>query len=56
VLRGRNQTFEIVAHHALENYFNPQLIDLLGEIKRIRIHAEGRQQFGANRNDFSVHG
>src|SRR5712691_3859607 len=35
VLRGRNQTLEIVADHTFENYFNPQLVDLLGEKKRV---------------------
>ena len=43
MLRGRNQALEIIADHALENYFNAQLIDLLGEIERVRIHAEGRE-------------
>src|SRR5229473_2470071 len=43
VLRGRNQTLEIVADHTLENYFNAQLVDLLGEKKRVCIHAVGSQ-------------
>ena len=56
MLRGRNQTTEIVPHHALENHFNAKLIDLLGKVERICIHAEGRQQLGANRDDLGVHG
>ena len=50
-----DQAPEIIPHHALENYLNAYLVDLLGEIERVRIHAEGRQQFGANRDDLSVH-
>ncbi len=56
MLRGRNQALEIVADHTLENHLNAQLIDLLGEIERVRIHAEGREQLGAHRDDLSVHG
>jgi hypothetical protein len=56
MLRRLNQPFEIVAHHALENHFNAQLIDLLGEIERIRIRAEGRQQLRADRDDLGIHG
>ena len=45
MLRGRDQAFEIIAHHALEDYFDAKLIDLLGEIEGICIGAEGREQF-----------
>jgi hypothetical protein len=34
----------------------PEQVQLLGEIERIRIHAEGREQLGANRDNFGVHG
>src|SRR5579863_9271080 len=44
MLRGFNQAFAIVANNAFEDYFNTQLIDLLGEIERVRVHAEGCQQ------------
>jgi len=56
VLRGLNQAFEVIADHALENYLNTQLVNLLGEKKRVCIHAEGSQQLGAYRNDLGVHG
>ena len=56
MLRGGGQAPEIVPHNAFENYFNAELVDLLGEIQRVCIHAERRQQFGADRDDFGVHG
>ena len=56
MLRGGSQALEIVPYNALENYFDAELVDLLGEIQRVCIHAERRQQFGADRDDFGVHG
>ena len=56
MLRGCDQAPEIVSYNALEDHLDAQSIDLLGEIERIRIHAEWRQQLGTNRNDLSVHG
>jgi hypothetical protein len=43
VLRGCDETPEIVADYAFENHFNAQQVDLLGELERIRVHPEGRQ-------------
>jgi hypothetical protein len=56
MLRGGNQARKIVSHHALENHFSAELVDLLGKVERIRIHAEGRQQLRPNRDNLSVHG
>ena len=43
MLRGCDQTPEVVSYDALENYLDAELVQLLGEVKRIGIHAEGRQ-------------
>jgi hypothetical protein len=55
-LRGRDQAAKIISYHALENHLYAQLVELLGKIERVRIHAVGCQQLGSNRNDLSVHG
>jgi hypothetical protein len=55
MLCGRHKTPQVVPHDGFENHFNAQLVDLLREIERVRIHAEGREQLGANRNDLGVH-
>jgi hypothetical protein len=56
MFRGCNQALAIVADHSFEDHVNAQQIDLLGEIEGVRIHAERREQLGANRDDLSVHG
>lgn len=56
MLRGGDQPFEIVSDHAFENYFDAELIELIGEIEGIRIGTKRREQFGADCNDLGVHG
>ena len=56
MLRGCNQPRQVVAHNALENYFHAKLVELLGEVKRVGVAAERREQLGADRDNFGVHG
>jgi hypothetical protein len=52
---GAGETVEVVADDALAGYFDTQVVQLAGEIERVGIDALGRQHFGTDRNDFSVH-
>jgi hypothetical protein len=51
MLRGCNQTWQVVADDALEDYFHAELVQLLGEVERIGVAAEGREQFRADRDN-----
>ena len=44
-----------VADDGLENHFNAQLVELLGQIKRVRVLTERSQQLRANGDDLGVH-
>jgi hypothetical protein len=56
MLRSRKQPPHVISDYTLEHNFDAELINLLRKVERVRIHAEGREQFGANRNDLGVHG
>jgi hypothetical protein len=56
MLRGRDQSAEIISDHALKNDFDSQFVDLFGKKQRVRIHAEGREQFRSHRDDLGIHG
>ena len=55
VLCCGNEAPPIVADDTLENYVDAQQIELLGEVERVGVHAEGREHLGTHRNDFGVH-
>src|SRR4029077_20598858 len=44
-----------ISNNGLEDHFHPELIEFFGEIQRVRILAERRQQVGADSNDFGIH-
>ena len=44
-----------IADDGLEDHFNAQLVELLGQIKRVGVLTEGGQQLGANGDDLGVH-
>src|SRR5207253_9974287 len=44
-----------VADDSLENHLNSELVELFGEIKRIRVPAERGQQLRADCDDLGVH-
>jgi hypothetical protein len=44
-----------IAHHRLVHHVDAEPVELIGEEKRIGVEAVGRQQFGANCNNFRVH-
>ena len=52
---GFDQATQIIADDALENYVNAQQVELLGEVERVGVHAEGREHLGAHRDDFGIH-
>ena len=41
---GSGEMFAAVAHDGLENHFNAKLVELLGQIKRVRVLTERSQQ------------
>ena len=55
MLRSSNQLPQIVAHHAFEDYLNPQQIKLLSEVERVGIDAVGSEKLGPYRDDLGVH-
>ena len=54
--RGRSQSFEVVAHNALEAHFNAQVIQFFGEVERVSVLAVGGQQLRPHGDDLGVHG
>ena len=44
-----------IADDRLEDDFNPELVQMFGEIKGIGVLAEGSQQLRANGDDLGVH-
>ena len=53
---GRSgEMFTVVANDGLENHLNPKLVELFGQIKRVRILTERSQQLGANGDDLGIH-
>ena len=56
MLRSGNQPGPIIANNTLEDHLDAELIQLLGEVERVGIHAEGREQLGSHRDDFGIHG
>jgi hypothetical protein len=46
---------QTIADDAFENYVNAQQVELLGEVERIGVHAEGREHLGTHRNDLGIH-
>ena len=55
VLGGAHEVAEIVADDALENHVDAQPVELLGQVERVGVHAEGCEHLGTHRDDFSVH-
>ena len=53
---GCGQSFEVVAHNALEAHFNAQFIQFFGEVERVGVLTMGSKQLRANRDDLGVHG
>ena len=49
------QPLAIVADHVLGRHFDAQIVQLLGEEKRIGIDPLGRQHLRADRDDLGVH-
>jgi hypothetical protein len=45
----------MVADDALEDYFHAELVELLGEVERVGVAAERREQLGPDRDNFGVH-
>ena len=55
MLRGFDQATQIIADDTFENYVNAQQVELLGEVERVGVHAEGREHLRAHRDDFGIH-
>ena len=55
MLSGGHELAEIVSDDAFEDDFDAELVELLGEIERIGVHAVGSEEFGTYRDDFCVH-
>ena len=55
MLSGGDELAEIVSDDAFENDFDAELVELLGEVERIGVHAVGSEEFGTYRDDFGVH-
>ena len=53
---GLQQMLGAVAHDGLEDDFHPELVEPPGQEQGIGVLAEGRQEFGADGYDLSVHG
>jgi hypothetical protein len=43
--RNIDQVSAAITHNGLEAYFHPKTVQLLGEEERVRVMAEGSQQF-----------
>jgi hypothetical protein len=52
---GLQQMFAAVAHNGLEDDLNAKLIEPPRKEQGIGVLAEGRQEFGADRYDLSIH-
>ena len=53
---GRSQSFDVVAHNALEAHFNAQVVQFFGEVKRVGVLAMRSEQLRPNGDDLGVHG
>ena len=52
---GGDQTAEVISDNAFEDDIDTQQVELLGEVERIGVQAEGCEHLGTHRNDLSVH-
>ena len=55
MLGGRDELPKIVSDDALEDDFDAEQVELLGEVERIGVHAVGSEEFGTYRDDFGIH-
>ncbi len=53
--RPRLSVFAVIADDGFENYFNAELVQLLSQIKGVRVLPEGCQQLRADGDDLSIH-
>ena len=51
----RGEELAIVSHDALGYDLDSKRVQLIGEVERIRIHALGSEQFGADRDNLGLH-
>ena len=49
------QSFAVVAHHGFEPHFDAERVQFIGEKKRVRVQALGREKLGADGDDFRIH-
>ena len=49
------ETLAAIPDDGLEDHFNPKLIELFGQIKRVRVLTERSQQLRPNGDDLGVH-
>jgi hypothetical protein len=53
---GRSrQAFSVIADDGLKNDFDAKLVELLGQVQRVRILTERGQQLGADGDNLSIH-
>jgi hypothetical protein len=55
MLRGGDQAAQVISDNAFEDDLDTEHVQLLGEVKRISVHAVGSEHLRTHRDYFGIH-